>query len=168
MEHISLNEIKDKLQFFHKMYDTVRLVDPIHKKVTDYIGSSLMETHEICYNYWGDERICDNCISIRAYQEDRNFVKLEQNEETILLVTAIPITNIETPVVLELMKNATDSMLVGTGTYSEGEPLQRYAREINDLIVRDSLTSLYNQRFIKERLPVDIIDATLNHLPLSV
>lgn len=34
MEYITLEEIKDKLEFFNKMYDIVRLVDPIHKKST--------------------------------------------------------------------------------------------------------------------------------------
>ena len=168
MEYISLNELEDKLDFFYKMYDTVRLVDPIHKKVLDYRGSSLKETQEVCYNYWGDGIICENCISIRAYNEDKSFVKLEKSEESILLVTAIPIVNSMSPVVLELMKNATDSMLVGSGDYNEGELLLRYMKEMKDVISRDPLTGLYNRRFVNERLPVDIINATINHLPLSV
>lgn len=168
MKCISLDEIKDKLDFFRKMYDVVRLVDPAHKRVLDYRDSPLSGTPELCYGYWGNGKICDNCISIRAYQEDRSFVKLEKNPETVFLVTALPIENTGRPAVLELLKNATDTMLVGSGDYNEGEIFHRYAREMNDMIVRDSLTSLYNRRFVDERLPVDIIDATLKHSPLSV
>lgn len=168
VEYISLNELEDKLDFFHKMYDTVRLVDPTYKKVIDYRGSSIIGTQEICYNYWGDGKICNNCISMRAHHEDKSFVKLEKTEDAIMLVTAIPIVNSKSPVVLELMKNATDSMLVGSGNYNEGELLHRFVKEMEEVIVREPLTSLYNRRFVNERLPVDIINATLNHLPLSV
>ncbi len=168
MEALSLDDIKDKLDFFSKMYDAVRLVDPAHKKVLDCRDESLAGTPEVCYDYWGNGKICDNCISIRAHQENRSFVKLEKNRKAVLLVTAIPIEHTDTPAVLELLKNATDTMLIGSGDYNEGEMFNRYVREINDMIVRDSLTSLYNRRFVDERLPVDIIEAALNRLPLSL
>ncbi|WMJ75984.1 MULTISPECIES: GGDEF domain-containing protein [unclassified Sedimentibacter] len=168
MEHISINEIKDKLDFFSKMYDSVRLVDPVNKRVVDCRDASPDDKKEICYDYWGNGRICDNCISVRAHNEEKSFFKLEKSMETIMLVTAIPVENKSKPVVLEMMKNTTDSMMVGTGNYSEGELLNRFVREINDIIVRDSLTSLYNRRFVDERLPVDIINSTLKDQPLSV
>lgn len=168
MKFISLEEIKDKLDFFKKMYDVVRLVDPVYKKVIDYQDLVLSETQGVCYDYWKSGRICDNCISIRAYREDRSYVKLEKKKDIVLLVTAIPIENTDSPIVLEVMKNATDTMMIGSGEYNEGELFNCFVREINDMIVRDSLTSLYNRRFVDERLPVDIIDATLKQLPLSV
>lgn len=168
MEYISLNELEDKLDFFHKMYDIVRLVDPTHKKVIDYRGSSISETQEVCFDYWGKGKICENCISMRAFQEDKSFVKLEKSEDTIMLVTAIPILNSKRPVVLELLKNATDSMLIGSGDYNEGQLMNYFVKEMTDMLVREPLTALYNRRFVNERLPVDIINATLNSFSLSV
>ena len=168
MDHISLDEIKDKLDFFYKMYDVVRLVDPVHKRVLDYRQSSLAVTQDVCYHYWGNNRICDNCISVRAYQENRSFVKMERSGAEVLLVTSIPIENAASPAVLELLKNATDTMFIGTGDYNEGEIFSRFIKELNDAAVRDPLTSIYNRRFVDERLPVDIIDASLKHAPLSV
>jgi len=168
MEHISIDEIKDKLDFFHRMYDSVRLVDPVNKKVIDYRDSSLDETKEICYSYWSNGKICDNCISVRAYREGKSFFKLERAKEAVMLVTAVTVDNASRPVVLELMKNTTDSMLVGEGNYNDGKMLNRFVREINDIIVRDSLTSLYNRRFVDERLPIDVVSAALKSQPLSV
>ena len=52
--------------------------------------------------------------------------------------------------------------------YNEGEIFSRFIKELNDAAVRDPLTSLYNRRFVNERLPVDIINALLKHKPLSV
>lgn len=168
MDCISLDEIKDKLDFFNKMYDAVRLIDPLHKKVLEYRDSSLKLTKDSCFNYWENSRICDNCISIRSYYENRSFVKMEKNKDSVLLVTAIPIEHAVRPAVLELLKNATDTMLIGSGDYNEGEMLFRFVQELNDAVVSDPLTSLYNRRFIDERLPVNIIEAVLSHLPLSV
>ncbi|MEY8351886.1 GGDEF domain-containing protein [Lachnospiraceae bacterium 54-53] len=168
MDYISLDDIKDKLDFFHKMYDVVRLIDPLHKKVLEYRNSSLDLTKDFCYNYWESGKICDNCISIRSYYENRSFVKMEKCKDSVLLVTAIPIEHAARPAVLELLKNATDTMLIGSGDYNEGEMLIRFVQELNDAAVRDPLTSLYNRRFLDERLPVNIIEAALSHLPLSV
>lgn len=168
MDRITLNEIKEKLDFFHKMFDAVRLIDPLHKKVLEYRDSSMISTKVICYDYWGDNRICDNCISIRSYQEDRSLVKMEKFKESIILVTAIPITNVELPAVLELFKNVTDTMFVGDGDYTKNEMLTKYAREINNAIIKDPLTLLFNRRYINERLPADIVEATLTGNPLSV
>ncbi|MDR1771700.1 MAG: GGDEF domain-containing protein [Hungatella sp.] len=168
MDYISLEEIKDKLDFFYKMYDVVRLVDPLHKRVLDYRQSSLAETPDVCYHYWKNSRICDNCISVRAHHENKSFIKMEKSGEEVLLVTAVPIENSASPAVLELFKNATDTMFVGNGDYNEGELFSGFVKELNDAAVKDPLTSLYNRRFVDERLPVDIIDALLKHAPLSV
>ncbi len=165
---ITLDQMKENLDFFHKMYDTVRLVDPVQKKVIDYRGSSVSKTEEICYHYWKTGKICENCISVRAYRENKSFMKLEQQQDSILVATAIPVMNIEHPIVLELLKDATESMMIGAGDYNIGKPMHQIVSEMNDMVTRDYLTSLYNRRFIDERLPVDIVNATLNRTPLSV
>ncbi len=167
-ELISLNQLEENLDFFHKMYDSVRLVDPLNKKVMDCRSSLALDTKEICYNYWGTGKICDNCISIRAHQENRSFIKLEKNGSSILMVTALPILNTDQPVVLELLKDATDSMFMGTGDYNTGEIMLHVIQEMSDMVIRDPLTSLYNRRFIDDRLSVDVINAAVNQAALSV
>lgn len=165
---ITLDKLKDELTFFNKMYDVVRIVDPIEKRVLEYKGSLLDSTNNICYAYWKSGIICDNCISIRAYKDDKSFMKLEHNPKFVMLVTAIPINIEERPVVLELLKNATDSMMIGTGDYNEGHMLINVVTKMNEMIVKDPLTSTYNRRFVDERLPVDIIKATIEQAPLTV
>lgn len=165
---ITLNKLEENLTFFNKMYDAVRIVDPLCKKVVEYQDSSIGQTDEICYDYWVDGNICDNCISVRAYRENKTFMKLEQTHNSIMLVTAMPIENAKEPTVLELIKNATDSMLVGTGDYNKGHMIKKVVDDFNQMIVKDPLTSIYNRRFIDERLPADIIKATIEEWPLSI
>lgn len=167
-EKLTLSALEHDLIFFSKMYDAVRLVDPVHKKVLEYQTKQVKETEEICYDYWKNGKICDNCISVRAYNENKSFMKLEQKPDKIMLVTAIPIESEEGTITLELLKNATDSLMIGSGTYQEGQMMRHVIHDINSMVVMDHLTDVYNRRFVEDRLPVDIVKATLAHQPLSV
>ena len=167
-EQITLSRLEENLRFFNRMYDAVRLVDPVRKRVLECRGCETADTAEICYDYWKNGKICDNCISVRAYHDNKSYMKLEQNPEVIMLVTALPVEAAEKPVVLELLKNATDSMMVGTGEYNDGQAMRSVIHDINRMVVKDPLTSLYNRRFVDDRLPIDIIRATVGNRPLSV
>jgi diguanylate cyclase (GGDEF)-like protein len=167
-DKITIDKIEENLRFFKKMYDVVRIVDPIFKQVVEYSDSLLDPTDDVCYEYWVDGKICNNCISIRAHNENRTFMKLEQTENATMLVTAIPIEDAKTPIIVELLKNATDTMLIGEGNYNEGLKIKAIVNGLNQKIVEDSLTSLYNRRFINERLPADIVKATIEDWPLTI
>ncbi len=168
IDRITLNKIQGNLDFFHKMYDVVRLVDPIQKKVLEYRLNGTRHTSATCYDYWKNGQICENCVSMRAHNEQKSFIKLEHSPEAIMLVTALPIEAAQHPVVLELLKNATDTMMIGSGEYNKGEIMFDAVRDLSNLIIRDELTSLYNRRFLDERLPADIVNAVTNKKPLSL
>ncbi|MEA4919452.1 MAG: GGDEF domain-containing protein [Clostridiaceae bacterium] len=165
-ELITLTQLQKDLTFFQKMYDAVRLVDPIRKKVMESRLSG--PTSEVCYNYWGRDCICENCISMRAFNENRTFMKLEHSSNAVMLVTAMPIEHSNHIVVLEFLKNTTDTMMIGTGEYNKGQLLFNAVHDLNNLVIRDALTSLYNKRFLDDRLPADIDCAVVNQNPLSV
>ena len=164
---ITLKELAGQLDFFSKMYDCVRIVDPSNKRVIEQNNTTLKTSDQVCYDYWANKKICDNCISVRAHKYNECFYKLEQSPEALMMVTAIPVDT-DTPTVLELLKNATQSMMVGTGDYNEGQRMYRFAAEINNLIVRDELTKLYNRRYVDERLPADIVKSTIEKWPISI
>ncbi|MGN9164219.1 GGDEF domain-containing protein [Tissierellaceae bacterium HCP3S3_D8] len=168
VDRITLDSLRGHLEFFNKMYDAVRLVDPVKKQVTECKGCKFDDKSGSCYEYWKNAKICDNCISIRSYQEDKSFMKLEQGKDNIMMVTAIPLENMEKPTVLELLKDVTHSMMLGSGDYNEGKMMYDVISKLNDMIVKDALTSVYNRRFVDERLGVDIIKATIMDIPLSV
>ncbi len=167
-DHISLDKLEQNLAFFNKMYDAVRIVDPVQKKVLEYRDHGIGRTGEVCHDYWKTGNICDNCISVRAHFENKTYMKLEQNPDAIMLVTALPVDTDGEPVVLELLKNATDSMMIGTGDYNSGQEMRNVVYDINNMVVKDHLTSAYNRRFVDDRLPVDIVKATIAQQPLSV
>nr|WP_314460029.1 GGDEF domain-containing protein [uncultured Clostridium sp.] len=59
-------------------------------------------------------------------------------------------------------------MMIGTGEYNKGEVLFNAVQDMSNMIIRDELTSLYNRRFIDERLPADIVTAVTLQKPLSL
>lgn len=165
---VTMEKLENNLAFFRKMYDVVRLVDPLHKVVVEYKGCDREKTDETCFEYWKSGNICSNCISVRCHFENKCFMKLEQSDAAIMMVTALPIENADKPTVIELLKNATDTMLIGSGVYTDGHMMKNIVAEINALAVKDELTGLFNRRYIHERLAADVVKAALEERPLSV
>jgi diguanylate cyclase (GGDEF)-like protein len=122
----------------------------------------------MCYDYWENYQICNNCISIRAHLNNQSFIKIEKNKNHVFWVNAIPVKNAERPVVLELLKDAADTMMIGLQDYINGEAFENFIERINDAVVRDFITTLYNRRFVDERLPADVVNSMLEGTPLSV
>ncbi len=165
---ISLSRLEENLVWFRNLYDSVRLVDPIEKKVIEYRHYNRNYTENICYDYWGKGKICESCISTRAYLYNKCFIKLEHTATSIMVVIAMPVEGAEKPLVIELLKNATDSIVVDTIEPSRGCPIHNTVAELNELIIKDELTGLYNRRYIFERLPADIVKNTMDEGILSV
>lgn len=166
-EIITLEKLEEQFSFFHKMYDIVRIVDPVCKKVLQIRALKPMDTDSVCHDFWKKDKMCENCVSIRSHQEGKNFMKMEYSGDTVMLVTAIPVKTEERPVVLELLRDVTETMLMGRGFQYEGEKFHHVIDEMNDLIVKDPLTALYNRRFLDERLPVEIIQSIIQQKPLT-
>ncbi|WP_315115014.1 GGDEF domain-containing protein [uncultured Clostridium sp.] len=165
---IDIKALDENLNFFNKMYDIMRIVDPLKKQVINYYGNKIEKTGDACFSYWGKENICNNCISIRAYIENETFVKLEHTPDKLFMITAIPIETKDNTIVLELFKDTTESMIIGNGEYEKGRNLKDTLVELNDMVVKDSLTEIFNRRYINERLPADIVKSIIEQKPLSI
>lgn len=160
--------ITDKLSLFEKMYDSVRVVDPIRKVVFDFKDNEVIETKLVCHDFWKNNSQCDNCISIRAYRENDTVFKIEQNGEAIFMVTAIPVEINDQRMVVEFLKKANNNLYYGIGKNENSSMVFSSIDHMNQIVVRDFLTKLYNRRFINERLPNDLFNATVKNEPLSL
>lgn len=159
--------ITDKLSLFEKMYDSMRVVDPIRKVVFDFKDNEVKETELVCHDFWRNNGQCDNCISIRAYRENDTVFKIEQNGEAIYMVTAIPVEINDQRVVVEFLKKANNNLYFGLGKCENSTVVFSSIDHMNQIAVRDFLTKLYNRRFINERLPNDLFNSTIKNEPLS-
>jgi len=160
--------ILNKLQLFEKMYQFMRIVDPVSKKVLKMKENELCEEVHICYEFWEKQKVCDNCISIRAYNENDTIFKMEQKGNSVFMVTAIPILILERKLVVELLKEVTKSLYVDTGNHEDGIKILSTIEYMNQMAVKDELTNIYNRRYINEKLPVDLLNSSLKNEPLSI
>lgn len=163
-----LENLLKQLKVFEKMYNEMRIVDPINKKVLDYVENEIHEADMPCYEFWKRPEICDNCISMRAYMEDDIFVKIENKLDRVYMVTAVPIMMNHSKLIAELLKNITHSLYMEEDQSSMDTVVYSLINDINHAAVRDSLTEIYNFRYINERLPVEIINVSIYHNPLSI
>lgn len=171
MHDNKVEEIINKVAIFHNVYDVIRLVDPTMKKVIEHDNSNNTSENVLdsnCYNFWQKDEICNNCISIRAFNENETFVKVEYNLKDIFMVTAIPYELEDRRVVLELLKNVTNSMVFEDTISGNVSEVYTLIDGINNLVLKDSLTNVYNKRYINERLPVDLVSSVLAEQDISI
>lgn len=165
------DELIHKLTAFDKMYDITRVVNPNTKEVVFIRKDEELENinlEESCYDFWQRDEVCSNCISMRAYNENDTFMKVESSTKEIKMVTAIPIIIEGEPLVVELLKDITSSMILDGEKLQEGVVVKHILEQANLVAVRDELTDTYNKRYIKERLPNEIVQSKLKNNPLSI
>jgi two-component system, cell cycle response regulator len=156
-----LKEIINRPAFISNLYDTVRLVDPVHKIVSSCLKSDSTGTtlsSGSCYEMWGKDSICDNCISMRSFNKKRTTVKIEFGNSKIYMVTAVPIENQNQSSIVELIKDITHDGVINVEGLEPTE-LNKLISQKNESIIKDAITKIYNEDYIFERLPHDIISS---------
>lgn len=141
-----INDIKD-------IFELVRLVDPENTSVLFVHENGDVDSRPgECFEIWGKDCRCKNCISICAELEKKRKSKLEFTKDNdAFLVVSCPIElrlhEKIRPAVMELAVSAEDSLLL---QYGENEPLQVKLSDAYDRIYGDVLTSAYNRRYLDE------------------
>jgi len=167
MDEQELLGLLDRLKVFDKMYEVIRIVDPLSKKVLSYAKDNMEELDFNCFDFWGKNKICDNCISMRSFIDNQTYVKIEYNPNKVYMITSIPVEINKKRVVIELLKDSTGSMFF-ENKETDSTGLCALIDGINSMAIKDALTGIYNRRYINEKLPTDIIRSALNAQNLSI
>lgn len=155
---ITIDLLKKNMETLNFIYDIVRIVDPIDKEARLLSDKATGGRDLHCYNLWNHNKVCNNCISIRAYQQRTALFKLEYVKEKIYMVMAVPVKDHNRVVILELIKDVTESLIINDPKNIESDEVIKLLNKVNQSQIRDGLTGLYNRRFINERLPGDMIN----------
>lgn len=164
---ITFEQLEQSYEMLKILFDSLRIVDPIKKKVITFIENTPEVSDFYCYDFWEQNKVCNNCISMRAYIEKNTFFKLECTNSRIYLVISIPIMKGCNIVILELLKEVTGCMVV-EGSKSGDKDIFNMLNNINQLQMRDGLTNLFNRRYIDERLPANIFNSFVEGKPISI
>jgi len=163
-----IEEIKERLSIFTNLYDCLRLIDPIKKKTIIVKDATIEELEGTCYGYWKKNAFCSNCISMRAFIEKDTCVKIEQINEKLTLIIATVVTLDDKDYVVEMLKDISKNSNIFKVNGIESNNISDAINTMNDKIIKDELTGVFNKRYINERLTVDISNNYSNGYPISV
>jgi|GEM_PF-120253 len=163
-----INQVKERLAIFRNLYDVIRIVDPINKETTIVKDNEIQQLKGTCYALWRKDTFCGNCISMRAYLNNDTFVKLEYDKERIALITATPVDVDGKIYIVEILKDITNNGSVLHKFNENSDSVEEMISSMNEKVVKDELTGLYNRRYINERLPIDINYSKISNMPLSI
>ncbi|MBU3208076.1 GGDEF domain-containing protein [Clostridium algidicarnis] len=164
----SLEDIIKNVKLLENLYDDLRIVDPIKKKVVYHKGINNVPFNENCYDFWRKKSHCENCISSRALVEKDNCVKIEYTGNKVLLIMSTKILYSDNRYILETFKDITNIGVIADIENKSEEYILSYIKDMNNKIIRDDLTGIYNRRYINDKLPVDILSVKLSKIPCTV
>ncbi|SHK94831.1 diguanylate cyclase (GGDEF) domain-containing protein [Desulforamulus aeronauticus DSM 10349] len=168
LDHFRIQDLINVISKFHNLFDIVRVVDPVKKRVVDYDERGECGQGSICYDFWKTGMQCNNCVSVRAMTENDTFIKIEYNDNKTFLVMASPVKIGGTSYIVEMFKDITDTEVITILKEKGIMETNSIIAELNEKSVTDELTGIYNRRYINEKLPTDIYNAMLNQKELSV
>lgn len=128
--------IEEKLSIFKNLYDSVRIVNPINKKVVSCGENNIELEEEPCFEFWKKDEYCTNCISMRTYLKNDTFTKIEIIEGKVFMIISSPV-NIENNVyIVEMIKDIsqTASMIKNVEVINHIESL---IKEMNEAAVTE-------------------------------
>ncbi len=162
-----MNDVKERLSIFKNIYDMIRIINPNNNKILSTDNNTInTDTH--CYELWDRDGICENCISKKAYESNETVVKIEYNKNRIFLVMASPINLGKETYIVELVKDISKGGAIIDREREYAESIEKFLKNIQETTLIDDLTGVYNRRYIRERLEVDVEKSIREQKSMSV
>lgn len=169
MKQLDNNDVlKQALQPYEKCFDIVRIVDPIQKTIISSKNHETIPINATCYSLWLNNEVCQNCITIKALNENDTFLKIQHNIDKMYLMFATPIEINGKVLVLELLKDITDNLVFETVDLQSGHEVRNMTQDLNSLLIKDPLTNLFNRRYINQILPSEMLKSLTEKYPISI
>ena len=156
-----------EVNYLKQLFDIIRIVDPI-KKIVIKKNDEVIKENIKCFKLCNRDSVCENCISIRAYNENTSVIKFEYINNKVYMIMATPVNIEESNYVIEAIRDITDCKIIDSVEVNKIDEIKNTFNKMNRLIITDELTQCYNRRYINERLPIDIDLAINNNLDLSI
>ncbi len=154
VEEYTYQELKHMLDYMKRMYDTVRLVDPVECREVSVDTSGDLHYEKECHAAWNAASRCSNCCSYRAVMSGQRQTKVEVYDGHRFLIQSIPIKLIlpdrnNFSCVMELISiDDKEGEIIENppqiSTGQDGRQMSQGTAEADYTATHDILTRLYN------------------------
>lgn len=155
-------------EYLKLLFDKVQVINPLKNEIIHIFSKGVNESDGKCYSIWNKSNMCENCISMRAYNENKVFTKVEYNDNRVFAITAITMNKGREHYVIECIKDITDSMLINEVSCIAISEICEEIEKLNKLVITDELTECYNRRYINERFPLEIKESKRKNEKLTI
>lgn len=155
-------------EYLKLLFDKVRVINPLKNEIIHIFSKGVNESDDKYYSIWNKSNMCENCISMRAYNENKVFTKVEYNDNRVFAITAITMNKGREHYVIECIKDITDSMLINEVSCIAISEICEEIEKLNKLVITDELTECYNRRYINERFPLEIKESKRKNEKLTI
>ncbi len=163
---VVVDQLRNTLSNYPEIYDAARIVDP--KNHCAWIVNSSEDDilPETCYDFWKRGRSCPNCISALAFLNNQTYFKIDQKNDDIYLVAAIPKTIGIDIYIVEAIKKVSDEIIIDIDL-QQLEAISAAACSKN-LFASDISDTFYSRKEIDKFLPVYMRHSKMEKTPLSI
>lgn len=137
-------------------FDNARLIDLDSHTEYKCEEVSVVPTSKKCYCIWHGETPCRNCISHRANKENKQMTKLQYVDDKVQLIMATPVIFNNKKYILEVIKDITNTLVVNDENHPENTDIHNIINELNEVVVKDPFTNLYNKKYIEKQIQEDL------------
>lgn len=146
---MTMQQAQAEMELYKKVFTVVRLLDKKALRLEENEEPATGENFCQCYDFWMKKKPCNNCISVRAFEEKSVRTKLEYLNSEIYEVTARYVEIDGKPYVMELIKKLDEEFLIDL------EDRDRIVEKLNgydEKLYQDALTGVYNRRYYEDRI----------------
>lgn len=126
--HALLEQLSHTMVLFHGVFDKGRIIYP-DLNTAWIIDPSGKAFEDKSYNFLSEKHSYDTCISHMALNENRTFMKVEQEDSVTFLVLAAPIMIDGRKLVVELSKEINDNFFDYTRNEKTTDTLITFGQE---------------------------------------
>ncbi|TFZ41770.1 GGDEF domain-containing protein [Soehngenia longivitae] len=167
---LSIDSLMNTIDTLSNIYDAIRIIHPVTKKIYDFKSSSyeLVLEDFPCYTYWNRNKICKNCVSMKAYNTENTSIKIEGKGEDTYIVMAVPIYVNNEKLILEFIKNSSNSLTLQDVENNLNLELNNQLSNTPNSMSVDLVTGANNRYYLETKLPADIYKSAVNNSTISI
>ena len=150
--NMTMQQAQEKMKVYEEVFDIVRLLDEnsigkIKKQDVNDNDISMLPCE--CYSFWNKTHPCDNCISLKAFNEKSQRTKLEYLNSDIYEVISKYIEIDGKPYVMELLKQLDDDTMLDLEGHDK---LLSKLTMYTEKLYKDAITGAYNRSYYEDEI----------------